>query len=122
MKILYQLVASGRLLVFENKDKIHSKRVFTDKQKAENYKEEFKAKCCGGEIVDLDPKETLVYIVELELDEDEKLKTDSISCQHVNVQQFTNLCLDCGHNIFSTINSINLSDNPYDKGYGDERF
>lgn len=41
-KILYQLVARGCLSCFNQKGKIHSKKVFCDKTLAENYKDEFR--------------------------------------------------------------------------------
>lgn len=76
MKKLYQLVASGVMKNFPSSSgKISSGTVFTRKDKAEKYIEVFKDKCCNSSgtssLMDLDPDEISIRVVELILDEEE---------------------------------------------------
>lgn len=73
MKTVYQLQAKGYPAAFpgSGKQTIYSKRIFTLQERAEAYIPEFKAKCCAGDIFDLNPESTTVIVTELELDDEE---------------------------------------------------
>jgi hypothetical protein len=69
---LFQLVARGQMACFNGERSFHSQQVFKTREQAESRQQEFLNKCCGDGLLDLDPQQTTVKVVELELaDEDE---------------------------------------------------
>lgn len=63
----FQLRAKGPQINFNGQGRIDSRKVFMERQDAENYKETFKKMCCGDGLTDLDPEGTVVDIIELEV-------------------------------------------------------
>lgn len=73
-KILYQLMAKGCRAFLDEIGKIYSKKVFCDKEQAEDYKEEFRkvvtTPACDGDIYYLSDDNLDIRIVELFLIKD----------------------------------------------------
>ena len=64
----YQPYAYGRRKSFEDSmGTIISKKIFRTIEAAAAYQDEFKAKCCGDGLMDLDPTSAVVSINQLEI-------------------------------------------------------
>lgn len=69
MKIFYQLRVCGQYQSFSGKGTFCSKKIFTDREKAEAHTGAFLDKCCGNGIMDIVRNGAKVTIIELEYEE-----------------------------------------------------